>query len=225
MPDFAGSKTQLAAGKYACRASRPANTPARLAAWTASQNFVLLFSQPCQQMFQKNCGSQQASFRLQPANTFQTGFFTGHHTFRLPLPTSRCQPANNLSPHIFLYQPTQSSASQQPHNSGLTGQCISSLILFFFLFFLSFFFPPTPPFFPTKKETGFASSSFFFYNPKSNPSISFAISFTALLAVQSVYSSAQATQWSYINATRSPVSLILALISAIFFSSSFFNSF
>ena len=64
-----------------------------------------------------------------------------------------------------------------------------------------------------------------YFNYNSNPSISFAISFTALLAVQSVYSSAQATQWSYMNATRSPVSLILALISAIFSSSSFFNSF
>lgn len=85
----------------------------------------------------------------------------------------------------------------------------------------------SPPFHATKKkETDFAGFHlFFFFSYNSNPSISFAISFTALLAVQSVYSSAQATQWSYMNATRSPVSLILALISAIFFSSSFFNSF
>lgn len=49
MPDFAGSKTQRAAGKHLCRASRPAYTPARLAAWTAPKNYVLSFSQPCRQ--------------------------------------------------------------------------------------------------------------------------------------------------------------------------------
>lgn len=32
-----------------CRASRPASTPARLATWTALQNYVLLFSHPCRQ--------------------------------------------------------------------------------------------------------------------------------------------------------------------------------
>ena len=49
MPDFASSKTQRAAGKHLCRASRPAYTPARLAAWTAPKNYVLPFSQPCRQ--------------------------------------------------------------------------------------------------------------------------------------------------------------------------------
>lgn len=49
MPDFAGSKTQRAAGKHLCRASRPAYTPARLVAWTAPKNYVLPFSQPCRQ--------------------------------------------------------------------------------------------------------------------------------------------------------------------------------
>ena len=41
------SRQQNATG--VCRASRPASTPARLAAWTALQNYVLLFSQPCMQ--------------------------------------------------------------------------------------------------------------------------------------------------------------------------------
>ena len=95
-------------------------------------------------------------------------------------------------------------------HSGLTGQHVS----------LSFFSAPRP-----KNRGQPAKPIPLYFNYNSNPSISFAISFTALLAVQSVYSSAQATQWSYMNATRSPVSLILALISAIFSSSSFFNSF
>lgn len=41
-------------------------------------------------------------------------FFTEHHTFRPQLPPARRQPANSLSPHIFLYQPSQPLASSQP---------------------------------------------------------------------------------------------------------------
>lgn len=117
----------------------------------------------------------------------------------------------------FAFQPAfagrcfKKTAASSKLPSGLTGQHASALILFHF----------TP-----KKNRGQPAKPIpLYFNYNSNPSISFAISFTALLAVQSVYSSAQATQWSYINATRSPVSLILALISAIFFSSSFFNPF
>lgn len=91
-------------------------------------------------------------------------------------------------------------------------------------FYFLFLFSRLRSFFSTQKRKP-AKPIPLYFNYNSNPSISFAISLTALLAVQSVYSSAQATQWSYINVTRSPASLILALISAIFFSSSFFNSF
>lgn len=148
-------------------------------------------------------------FAFQPA-------FAGRHLKKaatastlLPAPAGQ-----HLPPHIFSYRPHNPPPARNLH-SGLTGKQPPANLI-------------SPFFFSShaKKETDFAGFHlFFFFSYNSNPSISFAISFTALLAVQSVYSSAQATQWSYINATRSPVSLILALISAIFSSSSFFNSF
>ena len=170
---------------HICRRLRFPQTPppARLVAWTASQNYVLLFSQHL-----------SACISKKP---------------RQPALYSRRQPANSLSSHIFSYQPHNLQPARNLH-SGLTGQHVS----------LSFFSAPRP-----KNRGQPAKPIPLYFNYNSNPSISFAISFTALLAVQSVYSSTQATQWSYINATRSPVSLILALISAIFFSSSLFNPF
>ena len=189
MLDFASSKTQRAAGKHLCRASRPAYTPARLAAWTAPKNYVLPFSQPCRQY--SHIKHSAATSKLLSGSSRPT-----HPAACLSVPA-----------------PQSPSGPQPPLR-----QHIPVLILVL----------STPPPIPCnkKKETDFAGFHlFFFFSYNSNPSISFAISFTALLAVQSVYSSAQATQWSYINATRSPVSLILALISAIFSSSSFFNSF
>lgn len=186
MPDFASSKTQRAAGKHLCRASRPAYTPARLAAWTAPKNYVLPFSQPCRQY--SHIKRSAATSKLLSGSSRPT-----HPAACLSVPAP------------------QSPVSPQPP----LRQHIPVLILVL---------STPPPFHATKKRKPTSPVSISFsYN--SNPSISFAISFTALLAVQSVYSSAQATQWSYINATRSPVSLILALISAIFSSSSFFNSF
>lgn len=109
----------------------------------------------------------------------------------------------------------------RPSDMHLVVRPICSLSHFFYFLFL---FSRLRSFFSTQKRKP-AKPIPLYFNYNSNPSISFAISLTALLAVQSVYSSAQATQWSYINATRSFASLILALISAIFFSSSFFNSF
>ena len=133
---------------------------------------------------------------------------------RQPVSSFPAPAGQHIPPHVFLYQPHSLPPAHNLH-SGNT------------FLFSSLFFLPLPPFHATKKRkpTSPVSISFSFFSYNSNPSISFAISFTALLAVQSVYSSAQATQWSYMNATRSPVSLILALISAIFSSSSFFNSF
>ena len=95
-------------------------------------------------------------FRPQPVNIFQAGFFTEHHTFRSPLPPARRQPANNLSPHIFSYQPSQPHASQQP--SFRLDRPIHFRSHFFFFFFL-FLRPSTPH---KKKETGKADFHLFF---------------------------------------------------------------
>ena len=89
MPDFAGSKTQRAAGKYVCMASHPANTTVRLAAWTALQNYVLPFSQPCRQYSHVK-----------------------HSTATSKLPSGASRPTH---PAAYLSVPApQSHASQQP---------------------------------------------------------------------------------------------------------------
>ena len=67
-------RQQNAAGRYICRASRPVYTPARLAAWTAPQNYVLLFSQHLPAGILKKPRHPTSSFRLQPVNTFPAGF-------------------------------------------------------------------------------------------------------------------------------------------------------
>lgn len=134
MPDFAGSKTQRV-DIYVCMASRPAYTPARLAAWTAPQNYVLLFSQHL------------------PAGASKKPQYPARS-----LPASA---GNNLPPHIFLYQPHSLHPASNLH-SGLTGQHAPALILFLSL---SFFFPPTTPFSPTKRETDFADFPIFFTIP------------------------------------------------------------
>lgn len=163
MPNFAGSKTQRV-DIYVCMASRPAYTPARLAAWTAPQNYVLLFSQhlPARQLRQTFCSIQHVLFRRHPANTFQARFLTEHYTLRPPLPTSRRQPDSKLPPpHLFIPAP-QSSASQRPPFR--LDRPMHSLSYSFFIFFLSFFIP-----LHTKKETGKADFLFFSCNHKSSP--------------------------------------------------------
>jgi len=70
MPDFAGSKTQRV-NKYAGLRA-PQIPRVRLAAWTTSQNYVLLFSQHLQarQSRQAFRNSRQTPLRSQPANAF-----------------------------------------------------------------------------------------------------------------------------------------------------------
>lgn len=220
MPDFAGSKTQRA-NKYAGLRAPQTPQPGLQHGLHRKTTFCFSASTCRQDSYARhfapvgNSLSPTAGKHLSGQVLYRAPHFPAPTAF-LPAPAGK-----HLPPHIFSYQSHNPPPARNLH-SGLTGQQPPANLIFPFSL-LSFFFSRK------KKETDFAGFhlffffSFFSYN--SNPSISFAISFTALLAVQSVYSSAQATQWSYINATRSPVSLILALISAIFFSSSFFNPF
>lgn len=138
---------------WVCRASRPATTHARLAAWTALQNYVLLFSQPCRQYSHtKHSGvSRQAHFRRQPETIFRqpSSFLQSKSQPSLSQqPPFRRQPASTHPPSIFSYRPhslPSSNTQQQP--AGFTCRLpIPSPLHFsfsffplFFLFFFSYF--------------------------------------------------------------------------------------
>ena len=139
-----------------CGASRPANTPRQACSLDciAKLRFAFHPALPARQLRQTFCSIQHVLFRRHPANTFQARFLTEYYTFRPPLPTYRRQPANNLSPHIFLYWRPHNLPPTNNFHSGLTGQYVLSLILS-----LSFF--SSIPFY-TKKETDFAGFNLFF---------------------------------------------------------------
>lgn len=155
MPDFAGSKTQRA--DIYMQGFSPRIHPSQACSLDciAKLRFAFHPALPARQLRQTFCSIQHVLFRRHPANTFQARFLTEHYTLRPPLPTSRRQPANNLSPHIFLYWRPHNLPPANDLHSGLTGQCIPSLILFSFFFFL-FLFHSTQ-----KKETGKADFLFF----------------------------------------------------------------
>lgn len=144
-----------------CRASRPANTPARLAAWTASQNYVLLFSQPSRQYNHakhsaaagNNLSSAVILFTEQisvfhqsiaflparPANTLPSFFFTEQILiFRQPTPFLPARPANTPRRHIFPYQASQPSFIQQPTTAGRLHLSAANTLPLFTSFLLSF---------------------------------------------------------------------------------------
>ena len=163
MPNFAGSKTQLAASRYICRASRPANTPARLAAWTAPQNYVLLFSQhlPADVSKKPRLPASSlpvlASKHLSGPIPYRALHFTTATTY-LPAPAGQ-QP---FAAYLSIPAASQPPASQQlPFR--LDRPVHSHLHSFFFLLFSFFFFLFFLPFCSTqKKETGKAGFHLFF---------------------------------------------------------------
>lgn len=136
-----------------CMASRPANTPARLAAWTASQNYVLLFSQPCRQYSHtKHSGvSRQAHFRRQPETIFrQPSSFLQSNLNLQPANTipsgssGQYSPAANLSISVLttFHQPVYNNSRQvKPAGCQYTPPLHFSFSFFplFFLFFFSYF--------------------------------------------------------------------------------------
>lgn len=212
MPDFAGSKTQWV-NKYAGLRAPQTPQPGLQHGLHRKTTFCFSASTCRQDSYARhfapvgNSLSPTAGKHLSGQVLYRAPHFPAPTAF-LPAPAGQ-----HIPPHVFLYQPHSLPPAHNLH-SGSTFP------------FSSLFFLPLPHSMQQKKGNRLRRfPSLFLFSYNSNPNISFAISFTALLAVQSVYSSAQATQWSYMNATRSPVSLILALISAIFSSSSFFNSF
>lgn len=118
-----------------CGASRPANTPARLAAWTASQNYALLFSQHLQARRSRQASapagkllsghSRTTPFRL---DSLQSTTLSG----RLLL-LSRRQPATAFRRISFHTSPHNLPLARNLH-SGLTGQYIPALIISLFFF-------------------------------------------------------------------------------------------
>lgn len=141
-----------------CGASRPANTPARLAAWTASQNYALLFSQHLQARRSHQASapagkllsghSRTTPFRL---DSLQSTTLSG----RLLL-LSRRQPATAFR-RISFHTSHHSLTPVSNLHSDLTGKRIHSLILFSFFSFFFFHFT-----LHKKKETGKADFHLFF---------------------------------------------------------------
>ena len=135
-----------------CGASRPANTPARLAAWTASQNYALLFSQHLQARRSHQASapagkllsghSRTTPFRL---DSLQSTTLSG----RLLL-LSRRQPATAFRRISFHTSPH----SLPPARNFIPACPASTLSLSFFLSFSSI------PLY-TKKETGKADFPLF----------------------------------------------------------------
>lgn len=123
-----------------CGASRPVNTRARLVAWTASQNYVLLFSQHLQARRSRQASapagkllsgdSRPTPFRL---DSLQSTTLSG----RLLL-LSRRQPATAFRRISFHTNPHSLTSASNLHSDS-TGKRIHSLILFsFFSFFFLF---------------------------------------------------------------------------------------
>lgn len=155
MPNFAGSKMQRVnkyAGLHAPQTPKPGLQPGLHCKTT------LCFSASTCRQDSHTIHFAPAGNGLSPtAGRHLSGrFFTEHHTFRSPLPPARRQPANNLSPHIFSYQPSQPHASQQP-SFRLDRQTHSLSHSFFIFFFLFFHFT-----LHKKKETGKADFHLFF---------------------------------------------------------------
>ena len=100
-----------------CRASRPANTPARLAAWTASQNYVLLFSHPCRQYNHAKHPRQPASLLpVSSGNNLSSAaiLFTEQISiFHQPTPSFRLARPTPSRPSSLQSKP-QPSLSQHP---------------------------------------------------------------------------------------------------------------
>ena len=129
--------------------------PARLAAWTALQNYALLFSQHLQARRSRQASapagkllsghSRTTPFRL---DSLQSTTLSG----RLLL-LSRRQPATAFRRISFHTSPHNLPLARNLH-SGLTGQYIPTLILSLF------FFHSIPLY--TKKETGKADFHLFF---------------------------------------------------------------
>lgn len=138
-----------------CGASRPANTTARLASWTALQNYALLFSQHLQARRSRQASApagkllsghiRPTPFRL---DSLQSTTLSGHYYF--PPGGSRPTAFRRISFHT---SPHNLPLARNLH-PGLTGQYIPALILSLFLFH------STP--LHTKKETGKADFHLFF---------------------------------------------------------------
>lgn len=126
------SRQQNATG--VCRASLLASTTARLAAWTALQNYVLLFSQPCRQY--SYAKHSAAAGKLTSCVSRQQSFVNRHPFYRANLILSS---VNNLLPgspgqypHVILFFYTRKLIlpSSNRFHSGSSGQALPGLSSF-----------------------------------------------------------------------------------------------
>lgn len=112
MPDFAGSKTQQATGKYICRASRPANTPRQACSLDCIAKLRFAFqSAPAGRHLQhfylqafKKPRQSESSFPALPDNQLPpppTSSHTSFSAFLRPAPPFRRQPAKSLPSYFF----------------------------------------------------------------------------------------------------------------------------
>ena len=151
MPDFAGSKTQRATGRYICRASRPANTPRQACSLDCITKLRFAF-QPAS-LVDRHLKKAAA------ASTPRQAFFTEHNTFRPPFHPSRRQPATAFRRISFHTSPHNLPLARNLH-PGLTGQYIPALILSLFLFHST-----------QKRKPAKPISISFFCNPESSPNL------------------------------------------------------
>ena len=126
MPDFAGSKTQRT-NKYA--GLRAPQTPcARLAAWTASQNYVLLFSQHLQARLPRQVSA--------PTGKLYSGLIL-YRALHFPVITTSLPAAAGQQLFVaYLFIPAI-TASRQPVTSFRLDRLVRFRSHFFFFFFHS----------------------------------------------------------------------------------------
>ena len=161
MPDFAGSKTQRA--DIYMQGFSPRIHPRQACSLDciAKLRFAFHPALPARQLRQTFCSIQHVLFRRHPANPDSLQSITLYDRHYLPPGASRTANSRRL---IFSYQHHNLPPANDLH-SGLTGQCIPSLILFSFFFFL-FFIP-----LHTKKGNRQSRFPFFSCNHKSSPNL------------------------------------------------------
>ena len=137
-----------------CRASRPANTPARLAAWAAPQNYVLLFSQTCRQYSHAKHSAAAGKLTSGVSRPIPSRhYFLFFYTRNLSLPPANPIPSGSPGqhtppPHLSIpgltaFHKSVHDNSRQVSPAGCQYTPHPSLFFFlfsFFLFSLLFFF-------------------------------------------------------------------------------------
>lgn len=173
------SRQQNATG--VCRASCPANTPARLAAWTVPQNYVLLFSQTCRQYSHAKHSAAAGKLTSGVSRPIPSRhYFLFFYTSNLSLPSANPIPSGSPGqhtppPHLSIpgltafHKPAHSN-SRQVSPAGCQYILLPPHSFFFFspFSFSLFFLSLTPSFSPSHNQ-----KSCSFYTLSATPAVLF----------------------------------------------------